>query len=170
MVRSERKRSVGFTLIELMVAVAVIAILAAIAVPAFGNLIDRSDLRTVSVSVHADLESTRLATVGAGAGSVAEVAITTSTTSPEDWSYVISGERTLSRASTDFPAGVKMAVTQFGGDSKIEVSQQYYLDGDSGVITLTSESGDYATAIHRTSVGIFVLCSNQSIMGYAACP
>ena len=163
---SLQQKQLGFTLLELMISIAIVAILAMIAVPSFNNLIDRSDLKTVAVTIHADMENARLSAVAAGAGGSASIAVTEGT----EWSYSITGDKELARSSSDFPSGIDLALTGFGGDAQIDVSQQYFLDGDSGTIALTSRSGEHSASVVRNAAGIFVLCSSQSIMGYATCP
>lgn len=150
-----------------MISLAIIAILAAFAVPSFNSLIDRSDLKTVAVTIHADMENARLSAVGAGAGGNALVSLTAG---EDTWSYGITGDKELTRSSNDFPSGIDLALTGFGDDAKIEVSQQYFLDDDSGSIVLTSRSSEHSVSVVRNTAGVFVLCSSQSIMGYSTCP
>ena len=164
---SLQQKHLGFTLLELMISIAIVAILAGIAVPSFNGLIDRSDLKTVAVTIYADMENARLSAVGAGAGGSATVSLTEGN---DTWSYQITGDKSLTRSSSDFPSGIDLALTGFGGNAQITISQQYFLDGDSGTIALTSRSGDHSASVVRNAAGIFVLCSSQSIMGYAICP
>jgi len=46
----------GFTLIEMMVAIAIVAILIALAVPSFGTMIERSRLKALAETVYANLQ------------------------------------------------------------------------------------------------------------------
>lgn len=152
-----------------MISITIIAIVAALAVPSFNSLIDRSDLKSVAVTIHVDMESARLSAVGAGAGGNALVSVT-EPVGEDPWSYVITGDKELTRSSNDFPSGINLALAGFEGDAKITISQQYPLDDDSGRFDLTSRSGEHSASVVRNTAGVFVLCSSQPIMGYATCP
>ena len=56
---SRRLRAHGFTLIELMVAVAIVAILSAIAAPNFNGVLVRSNIRSLSVDLGSDISFAR---------------------------------------------------------------------------------------------------------------
>ncbi|WP_024300981.1 GspH/FimT family pseudopilin [Pseudogulbenkiania sp. MAI-1] len=56
---SPRARHRGFTLVELLVTLAVLAILMALAVPSFGDLIDRGRLSSAADTLYADLQFAR---------------------------------------------------------------------------------------------------------------
>lgn len=53
------KRSVGFTLVEMMITVAILAILAAIAIPSFSTFIRSAQIRTAAESMQAGLNLAR---------------------------------------------------------------------------------------------------------------
>jgi type IV fimbrial biogenesis protein FimT len=59
LVTAVRLRAQGFTLVELMVGITVLAILSAIAVPSFGQFIASQRLRAASFDLHTDLKLAR---------------------------------------------------------------------------------------------------------------
>jgi type IV fimbrial biogenesis protein FimT len=58
-----KKQSLGFTLTELMITVAIIGILASIAVPSFMDMIKRARLKTAAESIYADLQYAKMQSV-----------------------------------------------------------------------------------------------------------
>ncbi len=54
------KQNKGFTLLELMITVAIIGIIASIAVPSFSKMIERNRLTEVAVALQADMQLARI--------------------------------------------------------------------------------------------------------------
>jgi len=57
------KKELGFTLIELMITVAIAGILASMAAPSFVGLIERTRVKTAAESIYADLQYTKMQSV-----------------------------------------------------------------------------------------------------------
>jgi type IV fimbrial biogenesis protein FimT len=62
----EAKAMRGFTLVELMMALAIVAVLATVALPAFGNLLGRTRQQTAMADLQASLNQARSAAVSRG--------------------------------------------------------------------------------------------------------
>ncbi|MFI4969725.1 MAG: Tfp pilus assembly protein FimT/FimU [Lysobacterales bacterium] len=68
---SSASRNRGFTLIELLMGVAILAVLAALAAPAYGNLIGRTRSQTARSELDVALNQARITAVGRGAHAIA---------------------------------------------------------------------------------------------------
>jgi type IV pilus assembly protein PilA len=108
MKRSMQKMQKGFTLIELMIVVAIIGILAAVALPAYQDYTVRAKVSEVILA--ASSAKTAVAEAGQANGSIAAASITVATQTSK---YVES----VGYASTDASTGAITAIAK--GDPKI---------------------------------------------------
>lgn len=166
----------GFTVVELLVTVSIVAVLLGLAVPSFRDLFERQRLETVADTIMSDLRAARAEAISRGPEDALRVEFTTAISS---WSYTITDTSDtvyLQRSSDDlYGATVVMTIanTAFGDydldgkrDFSLDALRGLALDG-AGTITLTSSSG-YAISVVRNLLGKIDLCSD-SMSGYSAC-
>jgi len=93
---AQHKQS-GFTLVELLIVIAIIAILTAIAVPSFSDMIERNKLKQAAEGVKSDLQWTR-------SESIKQSCNIPIVFTPATWQYVISpctsGAKTIIQTSS----------------------------------------------------------------------
>ena len=138
----------GFSLIELMVAVAIIAIIATIAVPSFSALLQNSRLSSATNSVLGALQTARSeaatlrSTIKVCAANAAQTACGNST----DWKsgVLIMRGSTLLRVVPSAQKGVSVAA------STQEVAYLGNGTTSAATVTLTSESGRTTTILVNT--------------------
>jgi len=134
-------RNRGFTLIELVVAIAIIAIVAAIAIPGWLSWRDGIKVRGAANSLKADFERAKLRAVREN-GNVC-VLFTGSTTyrvftDRNEDSTLDAGEDTI--ANRTLPAGVTISGNTFSGN-RMSFNSRGVPDGSAGTVTLTSTGG-----------------------------
>lgn len=166
----------GFTVVELMVTVSIVAVLLALAVPSFQDLFERQRLETVADTLISDLRSARAEAISRGPEDALRVEFTTDSSS---WSYTItdaSGSVYLQRSSDDlYGASVVMTIANTAfGDADLDGKRDFSLDAlrglaldGAGTIALTSDSG-YDISVVRNLLGKIDMCSG-SMSGYPAC-
>ena len=88
-------RSGGFTVVELMVAVTIVAILLAVGVPSFASLIERQQLSGAAQTFASDLRRAKSDAIALGPGGSVTVTLSADS-SAGTWSYAVanSGNRT----------------------------------------------------------------------------
>jgi type IV pilus assembly protein PilE len=131
---STSRPSCGFTLVELMIALAIVAILAAIAVPLYSKQVQKSrrvDART-AVTDLAGREERFLSTQGTYATTWAQLGYTGpgNTTTPMTVGsgyYQLKGTATPGNAGTGTPPTYLVEATVIGGSSQVnDVACQYF--------------------------------------------
>lgn len=183
--RLHSSRHVGFTLIEAMVTVAVIAILAAIAVPAFQNIIDKRRLKEAAEQLYSDMQYAR----GEALKQNTEVTVAFGGVGGTAWCYGIDDTPATACDCANSPGnctinGVEKVVTSTGFRGISITSTNFVTTGTSvvfdyargttqnnGTASLSSSTGSAANVIVGR-VGRVRLCSPSgtgNIPDYPAC-
>jgi type IV fimbrial biogenesis protein FimT len=163
----------GFTLVELLVALVVVAILVAIAAPSFQELIKRQRLRAVVETLLSDMRAARSEALALGLAGSVSVSFTYSS-SGQIWSYSITNAGTMptvTRSQSDYSGGVTATVTGWGATSSaasFSIPPVRSLN-DSGVGAITFALESLSVKIERNLLGGVFVCSANGDLGYRTC-
>ena len=186
----------GFTLVELMVAVAVFIILTVIAVPSFSTYLDKARVRGAADDVVNVLSLARQGAVKLDRN----VSILTKPGTGADWCIgareaddPVVGEQATGNQTCDCATAagaclvdgrqLVVAAAEHPGITLASAASQLQLDGRLGIRTdadiadadkssfdLTSKSGKYVLTIKISALGQATVCSKQgNIRGYPSC-
>ena len=173
--RKTKPKTKGFTMTEAMVVVALIAVLAAIALPIFSASLERQRLRNAVELLVSDMRLARTSAESQGARGSSVVELTVDSGDSSVWSYTVTNDLNgtlLSRSSSDLTGEIAMQVSDFGdsdGDGKTDIvfTSVRGLDSDAdGEISLMI--GSTSAVVSRNLLGLISVCSNSSL-GYASC-
>ncbi|MDG1461273.1 MAG: prepilin-type N-terminal cleavage/methylation domain-containing protein [Luminiphilus sp.] len=160
----------GFTLVELMVALVVMAILVAIAAPGFQGLIERQRLKAVVETALSDLQVARSEALTLGLSG----AVTVSFIGGASWEYniVSSGTTpTVTRKHSDYAGGITATVTGWVSSNTgvgFTISPVRSLNA-SGAGTITFALETLSVKIERNLLGGVFVCSANGDLGYRTC-
>jgi type IV fimbrial biogenesis protein FimT len=166
---SDRRPTRGLTLIELMIGIAITAVLGTLAVPPFGAYLARQRVKAVAQHLVADLAEARHEATRRG--QLLRVNFRTGT----DWCYAISTDPAAGCASTGAAVLKRVSVKDHPGVA-LASALPIDLDGRSGTlmqavseVQLVSSQGD-ALQVHMTRLGRANICSpDGGISGVARC-
>jgi prepilin-type N-terminal cleavage/methylation domain-containing protein len=157
-----RQRHKGFTIIELMIVIAIIGILAAIAAPSFADMIERNKLKQAVEGLKSDLEWARSESIKQSCN--VSIVFTTGA----NWQYDMSPCTGTAKTVTSTSSAVNMSSTTFTANT---VAFDFKRGGaeDAGVI--------YATTNYQVTVDIdngrrIRICNpvaGTAVRGYEGC-
>ena len=181
-----RGRSRGLTLIELMVTVAILAIMALIALPSFQSTLSRNRLSGAAESLAQDMHLARSQAIQDGC----TVTITFSPGSASSWSYqltkpdsgsscvnvscpttAVAGVCSLKSVSGSQYSGVSLASTNFSSNAvSFDPVRSTTTAGASGgeVVLSASSTGD-SLKVQLNAVGKVSICTSAGSGSYPAC-
>lgn len=143
------KKDAGFTLIELVIVIAVIGILAAIVIPNFLAYREASRIRGAASNLRADFEMAKLRAIKENAMVAMEFNAGSYRVFVDlnDNDALDAGERILSNPT--YPPGVTMSATTFPGN-RMEFNSRGVPNGNAGTVSLVNTSGDQIDVIVST--------------------
>jgi len=183
--RIHLRRSAGFTLVELLVTIAVLGILATVAVPSYQNMIETRRLVAATEAVYAQLQFYRSEAIKSGREVDMNVSIRAGTSwclgmsnatpecdctadecryGPDLDTAVVGPDLERNLLGSEFQ-GISLATS---ADNVLIDSAQGAFPGGGGTITLTSASSK-TTKIFMSKFGRIRICTPSSVGGYPAC-
>lgn len=171
-------RNSGVTLIELMVTLAVLAIVVTVAIPSFEGMMTRQRLKSATEAVYQDLRWARTETIKRNE----RITVEFDTTAP-DWCYGITDSVTetcnCATAGSCTVDGIGKTVNA-SSFPKAAVTSADFTPGDpsttfdpvrgtaaAGKVTITA--GAYTAEVVVNMLGRVRVCSDDSALGYPAC-
>jgi type IV fimbrial biogenesis protein FimT len=165
----------GLTLLELMLAIAIIGILASLALPSFNRAIQQGRMRLIVDTVISDLREASTLALSAGPGE----RITLEVANPgASWTYTVShsSEGALfTRSASDFSGDIALSVTSADFDDSdddglrdVQFNKLRSID-NTGSGTFVITSGDLNVQISRNPIGLVSVCSQTLFAGFASC-
>jgi len=175
----KEKHEKGFTLVELMITVAIVGIIASLAVPSFSEMIERNRLKEAAEGLKSDLMFARTEAIKRSSN------INMTVKKGSSWCYGIdidnNTDNTDANAVCDCATSGSCAVktvqgSQFTGTTNIEVADTnitfFFRRGTASNQGMTISTTHYSLRVLSSVAGRIRICSpdsTKSVIGYDAC-
>lgn len=167
-----KQKNRGFTLLELMIAIAIVGIITSIAVPSFQNTLERNGLKEAAESLKSDLMFARTEAIKRSTD--LNVSIDINGTS---WCYGIDDDATSCDCTSSGSCAIKTVNgsqfqdTSLTAGTDIDVTFQFRR-GTASANGATINSDNYSARVVVSNLGRIRICSpnsSRAIGGYDAC-
>lgn len=158
---SKLNRSQGVTLVEVMVVIAIVAIVATFAVPSYQDMIERNRLKQAAESLADDLKFARTEAIKRSADSSLALSL-----SGSDWSYTVSNGGVLKTVQGSDFQGISL-------NAAVTVTFSFRRGLPNAAIRPVLSSTHYQSAVDLTGSGRVTICTpagETGLPGYPTCP
>jgi len=168
-----KKQSLGFTLTELMITVAIIGILSSIAVPSFQDMIERNRLKEAVEGLKSDLMFARTEAIKRST----DVTVSRKTGDAGAWCYGLTINATCDCSAS--PSTCEIKTVSGSGYAKTNVRSVWVANlefdfrrGTSGTSNACFSSTKYTAKVQTSRMGRVTICTNNNstaLSGYSYC-
>jgi len=174
------KQSIGFTLLELMIVVAIVGIVASIAVPSFQDTLERNHLKEAAESLKSDLMFARTESIKRSSNINISIDINGSS-----WCYGIDVDNDTNNTNANAPCDCTTAGScavktvdgnQFEGTTLTAGTDEnitfFFRRGSASNTGATINTTNYSVRAKVSDIGRITVCSpdsSKAIGGYDAC-
>ncbi len=158
-------KTLGFTIIELMIVIAVIAILAAIAVPSFSDTLERKRIQGVAESVKAEFEYARSEAIKQSC----ENGTTLSFVAGTSWQINLTRCDATTKSYAPLSSGVTLSNISFVANDLSFNSRRGSVDENQSITFSTDNYDLQVRTINNRTIDICYPAASRSIATYGQC-
>jgi type IV fimbrial biogenesis protein FimT len=169
-----RHKDSGFTLVEVMIVIAIIGIIASLAVPSYRDMVESNRLKQAAESLKSDLQFARAEAIKKSSN----VLVTRSTGTGGSWCYGATIKASCSCSQTDASATNYCELRRYSGGNLSTISMVASATNNSFSFrrgTSTSLNTTFTAANNHTArvivnnIGRVRICTTSGLSGYPDC-